>query len=202
MQHQTTDNLDQSNQTSPKPKIIGLYGIPGTGKTYLIRQLQERLSHAHFAFSEGSEVVDKLVPGGLPAFKSASDDAKVDWRRKAIFNIKNQCAASGKVGIVTGHFVLGATADHLGSEVWTAADAEAYTHILYLGVEAELVAERRQQDHTRPDCSQLSASRLRDWQIHEQVELRRLCREHNSLSGISDPSITLRLVDLLNDFRE
>ena len=69
MESLTTIKPVSSSQPPPKPKIMGLYGIPGTGKTHLMRQLQQRLEKDHFAFFEGSEILHKLVPGGLSAFK-------------------------------------------------------------------------------------------------------------------------------------
>ena len=85
--------------------------------------------------------------------------------------------------------------------MWTSADAEAYTYILYLDLPAEFVAQRRQQDHARPDRLQLSESQLREWQDHEKSKLLHLCREHDILFSLIQPGNIDRVVRLLNDFR-
>ena len=59
-----------------RPMIIGLYGVPGSGKTYLINKLKNELDEKSFAFYEGSEVVGEVTPGGLDAFKKLDEQAK------------------------------------------------------------------------------------------------------------------------------
>ena len=39
-----------STAQNDKPTIVGLYGIPGCGKTYLIKQLEQALGQTYFAF--------------------------------------------------------------------------------------------------------------------------------------------------------
>ncbi|KAK5111403.1 hypothetical protein LTR85_012177 [Meristemomyces frigidus] len=180
-----------------KPIIIGLYGVPGTGKTYLSKWLQQNLDGKQFAFYEGSEI----VPGGLDAFKNSSTKEKTEWRQKAITWIGNRCTDIDKVGIVTGHFMFWQADEDAGDKVWTQADAETFTHILYLGVHASVVAQQRQQDVDRnrtPD----SVEHLRKWQDAEKSELRTLCREHGILFSVVDPTAQDTVVQLLKDFRE
>jgi hypothetical protein len=56
------------------PNIIGLYGIPGAGKSHYLSKLevlsQSEVTHP-FQFFEGSSVINSLIPGGLVAFKVA-----------------------------------------------------------------------------------------------------------------------------------
>ncbi|KHN94158.1 KAP P-loop [Metarhizium album ARSEF 1941] len=51
-----------------KPVVVGLYGLPGSGKSFLLKELRKYLSHADFDFYEGSEMIASLVPGGLREF--------------------------------------------------------------------------------------------------------------------------------------
>jgi hypothetical protein len=100
-------------------------------------------------------------------------------REPAIEKIGQDCIKSGKVEVVTGHYMF--WKEH-GKEqvVWTNQDSKTYTHILYLDVPTEIVAQRCQSDSNR---SRLSASvyHLGRWQSKEKVELISLCRSNNIL---------------------
>ena len=48
-----------------KAVVVGLYGIPGSGKTFLLNQLKQELGQMHFAFYEGSEMIATVVPREL-----------------------------------------------------------------------------------------------------------------------------------------
>ncbi|KAK8038427.1 hypothetical protein PG994_015194 [Apiospora phragmitis] len=82
---------DQTHTSSPSPTatVIGLYGIPGSGKTFLLSQLRQQQGFEHFELYEGSHVIGSLVPGGLDAFKRAEEHDKASWRERAINLIKN-----------------------------------------------------------------------------------------------------------------
>ena len=54
-----------------KAVVVGLYGVPGSGKTFLLNQLKQELGQTHFAFYEGSKMI--VVPGGLDAFQSMEE---------------------------------------------------------------------------------------------------------------------------------
>lgn len=89
-----------------------------------------------------------------------------------------------------------------GQPVYTPRDLDTYTHILYLDVDAELIAQRRQGDtqRTRPS---VSIDHLHKWQDAEKTQLRHLCREHGILFCLL--SVQRTLVDkaskFLRDFR-
>lgn len=87
-----------------RPVIVGIYGLPGSGKTFLLNQLKPNLGEA-FAFYEGSEVIADIVPGGLEAFQKLEEQDKVNWRESAVDKIAKECRDSGKVGVVAAHFV-------------------------------------------------------------------------------------------------
>jgi hypothetical protein len=88
---------------------------------------------------------------------------KVAAREGAIEKIGQDCIKSGKVEVVTGHYMFW---KEQGKEqvVWTDQDSKTYTHILYLDVPTEIVAQRFQSDSNR---SRLSASvhHLGRWQF-------------------------------------
>ncbi|KIK59250.1 hypothetical protein GYMLUDRAFT_74517 [Collybiopsis luxurians FD-317 M1] len=177
--------LDQStvpntSRTSRKPIVIGLYGLPGSGKTSLINQLKESLSHEDFQFYEGSVVISDLIPGGLENFRQMDNVEKTLWRERAIDWIMEDSTRSGRVAVVAGHFMFWDEPDKAGQVVWTAHDEQTYTHILYLDVPPDTVAQYRLNDRARAR-SVVSQEHLRRWQDTERDQLRLLCLQHGIL---------------------
>ncbi|KAH8685468.1 uracil phosphoribosyltransferase-domain-containing protein [Tricladium varicosporioides] len=96
-----------SNNNNKNPIVIGLYGIPGSGKSFLLARLREQEHEKeHFKFYEGSKMIANLVPGGLDAFQKLEGQEKVHWRQLAIDTIKKECVDSGRVAVVAGHFMF------------------------------------------------------------------------------------------------
>ncbi|KAK2805525.1 hypothetical protein FQN50_006149 [Emmonsiellopsis sp. PD_5] len=185
-----------------RPVIIGLYGIAGSGKTYLLNQLEATLGRECFAYFEGSTVIDSVVPGGLTAFKSLGEEGQLHWREHAIEKIKKDCVDNKKVGIVTGHFMFWSETKGLGSPpVYTQNDLEAYTHIVYLDTPIELVAERHQNDTERKRVS-IPLNHLEAWQQTEKAQLRPLCQNHGIFFFLlrPDQGSMGRLPAILSDF--
>ncbi|KAL3463280.1 uracil phosphoribosyltransferase-domain-containing protein [Aspergillus heterothallicus] len=189
------------------PRIVGLYGLPGTGKSYLLNQLKRDLDSDYFAFFEGSEVIDTVTPGGLAAFKSLEPSMQKHFRERAIDNIKKACLQSGKVGIVTGHFMFWNeeeegedTGPGAKVNVCTQNDLEAYTHILYLNTPIEQTARQRLNDKAR-GRSVVTLRYLQLWQQAEMLELRDLCRENGILFATIYPNLHEKLVSLLLDIQ-
>ncbi|KAI0431299.1 uracil phosphoribosyltransferase-domain-containing protein [Xylaria sp. FL1042] len=184
------------------PLVVGIYGIPGSGKTFLLHQLEQELGREHFEFYEGSRMIATLVPGGLDRFRQMTEQDKLIWRQCAIDTIRQECLGSGKVGVVTGHFMFWPEEEDTGQPVYTPLDLDTYTHILYLDVAAELIAQRRQSDteRTRPSAS---VNHLRKWQDAEKTQLRRLCRNHGILFCLLSVQQTLveKVSIFLRDFR-
>ena len=90
-----------------KAIVVGLYGVPGSGKTFLLNQLEQELGQTHFAFYEGSRTIANVVPGGIEAFQSMEEQEKAHWRRRAIDAIGKNCADSGQVAVVAGSYFPG-----------------------------------------------------------------------------------------------
>ncbi|MCJ1377066.1 hypothetical protein MMC17_000156 [Xylographa soralifera] len=188
--------------SNEKPIIVALYGVPGSGKTFLLDQLKQELGQKHFAFYEGSEMIATIVPGGLDAFQNMEEQTKAHWRRRAIDTIGKNSTDSGQVGVVTGHFMFWSEEHEAGWPVHTQNDFEIFTHILYLDIPAEVVAQRCLDDidRSRPPTS---VSILRRWQQEEKAQLRYLCRRHGVLFSLVSPFPTLadKVSTLLHDFR-
>lgn len=195
----------EHNQNEPsvhKPVVIGLYGVPGSGKTFLLNQLEQELGQTHFAFYEGSNMIATVVPGGLDAFQRMEEQEKTHWRQRAIDTIKKNCVDSGQVAVVAGHFMFWAQEQEVGLPVYTRNDLDVFTHILYLETPAELIEQRCLVD-TEKSRSPTSASHLRKWQHEEKTQLRHLCRHHGILFLLITPSATLlkEMSIMLHDFR-
>ena len=198
-QSTSPENLSTSN---PKAVVVGLYGVPGSGKTFLLNQLKQELGQTHFAFYEGSKMIATVVPGGIDAFQSMGEQEKAYWRQRAIDTIGKNCADSGQIAVVAGHFMFWSEEQEAGWPVYTQNDLEVFTHILYLDIPAEIVAQRRLDD-TQRSRPFTSASHLHKWQREEKTQLRDLCRRHDILFSLVSPYPTLlnKVSILLHDFR-
>lgn len=212
MPRQTANNPPPNQPRTPesfpasykKAVVVGLYGVPGSGKTFLLEQLKRKLGEEHFAFYEGSEMITRVFSGlgGLDEFQKLEEQEKMTWRQLAIDTIGKECADSRKVAIVGGHFMFWPEEDKAGSPVYTSHDMKTYTHILYLDVPGEVVAQRRLND-TKKSRPSTSIYHLDKWQQLEKTELRHLCREHGILFSLlsSHSALLSQVVTLLRDFR-
>ncbi len=189
--------------SNKKSIVVGLYGISGSGKSFLLDQLKQGLGEEQFAFFEGSNMIADEVPGGLDAFHNLEEPMKLQARQRAIDKIGKTCTSSRKVAVVTGHFMFWTEEKEGGQAVHTPNDFSTYTHILYLDVPAEDVFQRRlnDKDKIRPSTS---VPKLHEWQQTEKTQLRRLCYENLILfSNVSSKTMLLsRVLSLLRDFRQ
>ncbi|KAH6664455.1 uracil phosphoribosyltransferase-domain-containing protein [Halenospora varia] len=194
--------LESRSVSNGKAIVVGIYGIPGCGKTFLMNQLKQELGQVPFKFYEGSEMIANLVPGGLDIFQKLDEQEKVHWRQLAIDTIGKECADNGRVAVVAGHFMFWPEEEEAGQPVYTQNDLDIFTHILYLDVPAELVAQRLLDDTERSRPSP-PIDHLRKWQHAEQTQLRRLCRHHGILFSLvfSYPTLLNKVSTLLLDFQ-
>ncbi|TVY36103.1 hypothetical protein LOCC1_G007561 [Lachnellula occidentalis] len=180
----------------PKPTVIGIYGIQGSGKTHLLRQLRLSLGSEKFAYHDGSAMITELVPGGFSAFKKLDEAGKKCARELAIETIGKRAAESGKVALVAGHLMFWAEGEGKGDVVWTDADSRTYSQVVFLDVPAVLIHERAREIRGfggRADG--------------EREQLRALCRERDILfTVVSEDARTPRLLrgvlPLVRDFQE
>ena len=191
------------SSSGKRPVVVGLYGLPGSGKTSLLSELALEIDHKHFHFYEGSKLIDSIVPGGLQAFEGMQEKEKEHWRQGAISSVERDCINSGKVAVVTGHFMFWTEKQAVGHPVYTPRDLEIFTHILYLDVPAEALSQRRQSDtqRSRPPAS---AAHLQRWQEAEKTQLRDICLQYGILFFIAptDPVLLSKISALLRDFRD
>ena len=195
-------SISPVSTTCSKPVIIGLYGLPGSGKSFLLNTLKRGLDHDEFSFYDGSHVIAEITPGGLDAFQVLKEVDKNAMRDRAMGKIKQESCDSGKSAIVTGHAMFWDEEEENGQLVCTPADLETYTHILYLDVSAEVIAEYRLGDQNRCRPA-VSIAHLNKWQQAEKKQLRQLCRSHDFVfTTISARQVSAgKLIPLILDFK-
>lgn len=166
-----------------------------------MNQLKQKLGEEFYGFYEGSKMIETLVPGGLAAFHELDDNDKLNVRQLAIDTIKMDCSCKGRTGVVAGHFMFWPEEDLDGHRVYTSNDLGTYTHILYLDISIDLVAQRCLKDSQKLR-SPASTDHLQKWQQAEKTEMRDLCRQHGILFSLVTSSMLLeKITCLLNDFR-
>ena len=196
---------ETSSAAGDKPIVVGLYGVSGCGKTYLLKELKQELPGTDFAFYEGSAMIDNVVPGGLEAFKGMKLPEQEHWRECAIDEIGKQCADRKKVGIVAGHFMFWPEGQQAGTPACTDNDLKVFTHVLYLDTPANTVEERTRNDPER-NRENPSKKHLEKWQQEEKTQLRKLCRQHGILFSLlssrpGEMKLSDRVSVLLRDFK-
>ena len=91
-----------------KPTIIGVYGVSGSGKSYLLNHVKTEmaLQAQGFAFYDGSEVLAHVTPGGLDYFKLFDAAAKQSRIEAALALITQRCLDRGETAVVAGHYMF------------------------------------------------------------------------------------------------
>ncbi|KAF6814315.1 uracil phosphoribosyltransferase [Colletotrichum plurivorum] len=156
-------------EMSTKPKIVGLYGVPASGKSFLLERLKSKLRGEHFRFFEGSEAI---------------------------------ASVHRALGIVSGHFSFWPEKEPHPDNLYTPADLNVYTHIIYLDTPAGDVARRCLKDQDRGRLP-VSTAHISVWKDYEKTNLRRLCREHGIVVTAVYPTNTLLydVLPLMHDIR-
>ncbi|RAK78972.1 uncharacterized protein BO72DRAFT_506703 [Aspergillus fijiensis CBS 313.89] len=86
-----------SVHNSQRCPIVGLYGIPGCGKSHLLSKLKTQLGEEKYVYHEESKVIGTVPAGDLAGFRA--------YREQAIRNIRKN-PKHGCVTVVTGHFMF------------------------------------------------------------------------------------------------
>lgn len=163
--------------TPAKPTIVGIYGLPGSGKSTVLEHLSRAVPSNTFAVYEGSSVIASLMgPNrGLGDFNALTEEEKTRYRELAIAQIRDECQRSGLAGVVAGHYMFWPRGSEQGTVVWTKADQDAFTHIIYLQVAAETLCRRRQRDQVR-QRETVTPGHLHKWQEEEMRHLEILAK--------------------------
>lgn len=164
-----------------KPKIIGIYGVSGCGKTTLINELKTQLGHQHYLYYDGSELMLSVMwPGAtIVDFQQLPEPEKVKVCEQAMLQIQQDCRGAKKAAVVAGHLILRDEAGEL-HEVCTKTDLKSYTHIVYLEVPADEILKRRNEDENK-ERPPITALEINVWQRWENLRLQKLCFENKIL---------------------
>ncbi|KAG8526113.1 uncharacterized protein KY384_000106 [Bacidia gigantensis] len=183
--------------------FIGLYGVSGCGKTTLLYQLKENLGEHAFAFHDGSKAIKDVFSDNFETFDAQTEKNKVFFREKAIGKVEGKCTPTNQIAVVAGHYALWSKKEEAPVPIYTNKDLATYTHILYLDVPANEVAERRRKD-SKKTRENLTEKQLEDWQEFEKKAMRHLCRNHGILFTTipSAPEPILNIKKLLIHFRD
>ncbi|KAK3392207.1 uracil phosphoribosyltransferase-domain-containing protein [Sordaria brevicollis] len=158
--------------TAPKRTVLGIYGLPGSGKSHFLGRFKNAFPSQCFVIYEGSEVIASLMgPGrGLEDFHALTQEEKTHYRERAIIKIREECQKTYRSGVVAGHYMFWPKDNEQGTVVWTKADQETFTHIIYLQVPAETLFQRRERDTVRKR-ERVAPEHLHKWQQAEMQQL-------------------------------
>ncbi|KAK3618183.1 hypothetical protein LTR56_024815 [Elasticomyces elasticus] len=186
-----------SARATPNPanvNIIGLYGIPGSGKSTFIKQLGVLLNTDNLDLREGSEVIERITLWGLEAFAALTSAQKTMYLEQGITKVRDECVQSGKTVVVAGNLMFWNDAQQTAPDpVCTRQDLEMWTDTFYFETDPNIVAQRRHDDRGRAR-PKLSVGHLRRWQEEEKRRLQQLCYENSIIfSCIVDTSVPYKM---------
>lgn len=185
-----------------RPVVIGVFGIPGSGKTHLLREVTRELKYNGFAHYELRNAVAAVSPGGINTFRSMPNHEQTRRREMAIRSIQADSAKNWTTALVAAYYMFWPERKPSGLIALTDADLQIYTHILYLDTPSQTISERRR--NTREARGRLtSVAHLTRWKEAEKEALRRLCREHGILFLVLAPHLIAKqkVTTLLRDLQ-
>ncbi|KAK7993562.1 hypothetical protein PG989_006943 [Apiospora arundinis] len=203
---------------TPPTTVIGIYGLPGSGKTQLVNDLKkdweqgkiklkvpensnystDRFGHMDFHFYELSEMIESVVPGGWTAYESFEIPQKQEWHQFVIEKIKCDSIVKKHIPVIVGQSMVWLEGQSSGQPVFTKNDTVTFTHLLYWKVPAEFIRTRRDNDIVveRPYAS---VDHIRQWQTAEERHMIDLCLATDTI--FSYIKSCRHLSDLLHWFR-
>lgn len=155
-------------------KRIGLYGISGTGKTTILKEVSKLTPNT--IWLEGSQLVINAAGLSLEQFKRLSENEKYFYREMAIDKALEIQAKEKKHIIIDGHLIF-VKGESEFENVMTEKDKIFYTDYIYLNLPTEIIIERQQNDSYKK--RNYSASIIASWVTLELEELKEFCRVRN-----------------------
>lgn len=188
------------------PTMIGIFGVPGSGKHKMLDALKTILGEHHdFKFFDSSKKTIDLYPGTLAESRRSGDDEKENWTLLALERIKKDCVASGKVGIVAANFMFRWDDENLAAEeALTRRELSFFTHIIHLNrnLNGRIYGPPDDSIFSAKEGKRISAGHRSRWQDAEKTQLRSLCFDLRILM-INKPKsrFPFSILDVLHDFK-
>lgn len=199
-------STEKLSSSTAKPIIIGIYGPSGAGKSHLLTCLKRELGEKEFDCYDGSAAIESVLPGTLEEFKRMPESEKEHWRQAAMDKVAKDCAETGKIVVITGHYMFWKEGDDEGKVVFTNSDQTHYSHILYLDVPPGVIKQRRQADTDKlvRDRGDVSEAHLEKWTKVEKTQLRDHCYKNGILFSVlsrSHENFLPQAMRLFKDFQ-
>jgi adenylate kinase len=176
-------------------KRIGLYGVSGTGKTTILKEVSKLTSNV--IWLEGSQLVINAAGLTLEQFKKLSDTEKYFYREKAIEKAFEIQTKEGKHLIIDGHLVF-AKGESEFENVMTEKDKAFYTDYIYLNFPTETILQRQQNDTDKK--RKYSAKTISNWVSFELQELKQFCNKHNLNLHILQTTDNKECVEFISNY--
>ena len=176
-------------------KRIGLYGVSGTGKTTILKEVSKLTSNV--IWLEGSQLVINAAGLTLEQFKKLSETEKYFFREKAIDKAFEIQTKDGKHIIIDGHLVF-AKGESEFENVMTEKDKTFYTDYIYLNLPTETILLRQQNDSDKK--RNYSAKTISNWVAFELQELKQFCKKQNLNLHILQTTDIKECVDLISNY--
>jgi adenylate kinase len=183
-------------------KLVGLYGIQGVGKSYILKKFANERIEWHVC--DGSDLIREVLKDQDQTMEyfnhNMTSIERADVRKAAIESAKKKPG----VTLVAGHGSFATKEDDASltfNNVFTSADGAAYDHIIYLEKPAGVVFDQVEKDMERSRTT-LSTEQLQLWMDYEKELLEVKCLEHGiafrvfCLDGSNDH---LNLIDIITE---
>ncbi|RAH53010.1 hypothetical protein BO85DRAFT_481352 [Aspergillus piperis CBS 112811] len=182
-----SNNLNPSGP--PRQNLIGIFGLPGSGKTHLLNQLRRELEGGPFSFYEYEE-----VKKACPAYWSAYDSA--------FESIRHECDDAGVTGIATANYMQ---PDDFGEHPCTTLLDDGtlkrpFTHIMYVNTPVEVAHQRCMEDGEK-NPTWYSLDYFRKWADEEFIGLKDTCFDRKIMFTMVDPDDLPRIITLIHTFQ-
>ncbi|KAJ5939572.1 hypothetical protein N7466_002706 [Penicillium verhagenii] len=185
-----------------RPTLIGLYGLPGSGKSFLLDKLRgfNGDDAKDFIIFDEKQVIETVLPSARIAdFDNWADVPRANHRKRGLEQIQTDSYENGKGAVIAGNGKLWDGDDHYRTMIST-HDFKAFTHIVYLEVPAAATHAQRLADRkVRPLAS---VNHLQKWQEADIVYVADQCKRHSIIfTKISAHTSIHKLFWMFHDFR-
>lgn len=177
-----------------KPKPICIVGIPGSGKTTLVREYQSIRSDVYCL--TGSAVIAEVIkPLTLADYKTLPSDEKFHLHEKALTYLHNLYVQDSRLVVVDGHLSFQMENPDEFEEVFTESDNNLYGTLILFNPPASVIFERRLNDKNKLRCTSLG--NIKKHADFEANLARKMASKHGfTLFEIETPNLEESLLEL------